>query len=187
MNSGTMLLLLQIFFLLLVLTGILHLSKNLKAVRLRSWLKSQLMWNLLIDALLVAQVAFLFAGLLFSKESQSSRGSSSGEDYDEVFSASVLVLYILSILTITVILLKHARSKTLKSDQFLNRFGSIIPDMRTRSVVFLAYPYVDSALRVTFVHLILKDDPTSQCFFQRIVLLFYFIYLGSTKPYLLSS
>lgn len=184
LNSGSVLMMMQIYLLLLAIAGILSLCRTTTAVR--DWLKKQLMWNVFIDLLLLSQVGFLYAGLLFKRD-PSSQEQLSGVTYDQVLTVCVLLIYLLSILSIIIVVLKHMRSKSLASDQFLSKFGSIFPDTRTRSVVFLAFPFVDSALRVVFVHLLLQDDATSQCFFHRIVLLFFFIFLGSTKPYILST
>ena len=66
---------------------------------------------------------------------------------------------------------------------FIEKYGAITFDLKTKTKYQLAYPLASWAMRLSLVLVLLGDNTTAQLFFYRIVFLLYYIYVGSTKAF----
>lgn len=67
---------------------------------------------------------------------------------------------------------------------FIEKYGAITYNIKTKTKLQLVYPLVNLAFRLSLVILLLRDNTTAQLFFYRIFFLLYFIYVGSTKAFI---
>lgn len=158
-NAGTVLILLQFCMLTLLLTLLLlPCKRSSRAIKLRIWLQSQIMWNRLIDLLQLAEIGLLIAGTVYMNSRIAEGEKRSGDVYDEVVAIFTLILYISFFVCIVYVLIKFSRSESLNKDVYIKTYGSFTPEMRTRSKTYLAYPFLETLLRILFVLLIFTDD-----------------------------
>ena len=93
-----------------------------------------------------------------------------------------LAIYMILPIMIVYILYYHYKRGMFNDEKYIERYGAITEDIRTRSRMHLAYPLMGYSLRLTLILLLLSDDIFQQLLFYRIIFLLYFIYIGIFKP-----
>ena len=130
----------------------------------------------------VAQIEFIFSGMLFLSSQVWTTLSLSGDIYDSITSVSVLCSYFAC-----PFIMLFVFKRNLGELNYEKKFGSLTKETRTGSRLYLAYPFLAWLRRVLFVFILFSDQPTIQIFFYRLFMLLFFVYLGYVQPYIFTS